>query len=199
MVILCPERIATGLKCMRSFILLLLAACGIGLPACRRYAPVERHFLRVPAVYAGELSGIDREKWLKRSRKLPGSKKVAMEENYVKLPVEACPKGIAAFEGEVKFFPQEQGTRQGMVALQWLSSTALPDGGGRLWLLKTEGGRYVPQPLTRWLPTGPGPRRYSLSAIPGAIAEYQRGTGPHSATWRRTRILHWSSGQWVRE
>ena len=47
---------------MRLFFLLTLTACSLGLSGCRRYAPVERPFLRVPAAYAAELSGIDRAK-----------------------------------------------------------------------------------------------------------------------------------------
>lgn len=182
---------------MRCVLLLLLAASSIGVVACRRYAPVERHFLRVPAGYAAELSGIDREKWLKRVRKTPGTVKLAKESNYLQLPPGAITDTRRVPGGEVKFFPDEAGRRQGMVALHWPDAGSNGGAeGGRLWLLKTEGGRYVPQPLTRWLPPGREPWHYQLDASPNSITAWQEVKGS-AYPKARPVVLHWRDGQWV--
>ncbi len=155
---------------------------------------MERHFLRVPAAYAADLSAIDREKWLKRARRLPGVPDQAKHEGFLPLPAEALPAGVAAPAGEVRFFPSVEGSRQGAVALHWLPSAGASDPAvARLWLLKTEGGRYVPQPLTRWLPAASGEERYSLTAVPGAIVTYHRTAG---GGWRKAAVLRWQKGQW---
>lgn len=161
---------------------------------------MERHFLRVPAAYAAELSAIDREKWLKQTRRLPGTTLQSKDEAYLRLPAETLPAGklsagVAVLAGEVRFFPLSEGSRQGAVVLHWLPSPAAPgQGSSRLWLLKTEGGRYIPQPLTRWLPAASVEQRYSLTDVPGAIVVYHRTSG---GGWRKAAVLRWQQGQWA--
>jgi hypothetical protein len=55
-----------------------LFCCAVPLSSCRHHAPVVRHFLRMPAEYAGGLSTIQRARWLKAGRRnLPSSKVMA--------------------------------------------------------------------------------------------------------------------------
>ncbi len=49
------------------------------LSRCRHHAPVIRHFLRIPAEYAGWLSSIQRGQWLKQHRRCcPGGGRGAL-------------------------------------------------------------------------------------------------------------------------
>ena len=180
-----------------SALLFLLLYAGAAV-ACRNYSPVERHFLRIPAVNAAELSGIAREKWLKRARKLPGVAQQARENHYLALPASARPRGLLAPEGEVQFFPSEAGGRDGIVALHWQEPAGRP-GTERLWLLKTEGARYLAQSLKRWLPDEPGNYRYSLRAVAGAIVCYPRAGRGQSQANPRAITLRRHRGQWLVE
>ena len=59
---------------LRPVVILALCSCTM-LAGCRTQAPVVRHFLRMPAEYAGGLSGIQRAAWLKASRRSLPSRK----------------------------------------------------------------------------------------------------------------------------
>ena len=186
---------------MRFLILPILTVCVVpAFLSCRPYSPVERHFLRVPASYAAELSGIDREKWLKVARNNPSAAKLAKEQNYLKLSGGGL-AGTARFlpEGKIKFFPDQTGGRQGIIALLWhgVRGDAGPDS-VRFWLLRTEGGRYVNQPLTRWLPGGSATWHYRLDEVADSITVWQDGDASKHPESRPLRF-YWKGSQWVRE
>lgn len=70
--------------------------CGIlTLSSCRHYAPVARHFLRMPAQYAGGLSTIQRAKWLKANRRSLPDRKTLTASGHLVLP------GISTLRGTV--------------------------------------------------------------------------------------------------
>ena len=183
---------------MRLVLIPVLSVFAAGLSSCRRYAPVERHFLRVSAEYAVGLSTIDRAKWLKRARKNPDVVRAAKEISHLQLPAITLPGNVNVPMGEVKFFLNKEGSPEGMVALHWQGKTGTPkSGGGRLWLLKTEGGRYVLQSATRWHPAGPGPWHYQLGSNPDTITAW-RERGRLTKSNALPVVLHWQDGRWVR-
>ncbi len=63
--------------------------------SCRHHAPVTRHFLRMPAEFAGGLSGIQRAKWLKENRRSLPDRKTLTATNHLILP------GISTLRGTV--------------------------------------------------------------------------------------------------
>jgi len=74
----------------------LAVLCGVlMLSSCRHHAPVARHFLRMPAEYAGGLSSIQRAKWLKENRRRLPDRKTLTATNHLILP------GISTLRGTV--------------------------------------------------------------------------------------------------
>ena len=63
------------------------------LSSCRHYAPVTRHFLRIPAEYAGGLSSIQRVQWLKQSRRNLPDRKTLTETGHLVLPAISTLRG----------------------------------------------------------------------------------------------------------
>lgn len=182
---------------IRLLLLFLLAATAGAVMGCRGYSRVERHFLRVPALAAGEVSAIDRQKWLKKIRKHPGRRQQAKESHYLFLDAATRPAGLNAPEGEVQFFPDSPGSRTGMIALSWMEEPGNP-GSARLRLLQTEGGRYQPLPPSRSVPENTGMTGFSLSAEPGAITGYRRMEGTRAGpAWRKAGSWRWRQGRWV--
>ncbi len=65
----------------------LAVLCGaLMLSSCRQYAPVTRHFLRIPAEYTGGLSAIQRAKWLKENRRSLPDRKTLTATGHLVLP-----------------------------------------------------------------------------------------------------------------
>ena len=74
----------------------LAVLCGVLMASsCRHHAPVTRHFLRMPAEYAGGLSGIQRAKWLKENRRGSPDRKTLTATGHLVLP------GISTLRGTV--------------------------------------------------------------------------------------------------
>lgn len=70
--------------------------CGVQwLSSCRHHAPVTRHFLRIPAEYAGGLSSIQRAKWLKENRRTLPDRKTLAATSHLVLP------GVSTLRGTV--------------------------------------------------------------------------------------------------
>ena len=164
---------------------------------CRSYSPVERHFLRVPALHAASLSAIEREKWLKQAAKEPGWKEQAGTGNYLSLPAASRPHRVHSPAGEVRFFPTRPGGREGAVALHWL-----PDHEQRpskLTLLKTEGGRYQEQSLKPLLKSDAPFDAYSLQAESGAIVCYRRVIAQQGPVLKKAAVFRWRKGRWNQE
>jgi hypothetical protein len=171
---------------MRNFRYILCVVLSSGLMACRGYSPVERHFLRVPALAAAELSVIDRGHWLKAARRQSGFSRMAGELDYLPLDPALVRAKWQAPEGEVRFFPEGTDCRSGGVALNW-REPGDPAAGSHLVLLKTRGGRYLPQPLDALLPAELRAERFSL------------GTGRSGLVWQRAATLRWKAGGWARD
>ena len=76
------------LACHAARRVLLCAALGSAMlqSSCRHHAPVTRHFLRIPAEYAGGLSSIHRAQWLKQSRKNLPDRKTLTATGHLVLP-----------------------------------------------------------------------------------------------------------------
>lgn len=180
---------------MRPFLLVLLVSVSGLLMGCRSYTPVERHFLRVPALSAAALAGPDRAKWLKRSRRQAGFRETALEKNWMVLTADARPSGVSAAPGEVSFFPDGPGSRSGVVALNWEVPEG-PAGHTRLYLLKTNGGRYVPIPWQTLLPEAREIHRFSLGDPPGALTAYREIPPPAGSRWRKVAALSWKPQGW---
>jgi hypothetical protein len=86
-----------------------LLCCAAVLSSCRHTAPVVRHFLRMPAEYAGGLSSIQRSQWLKASRRsLPPSKTMAAT-GYLSLAGTATKRGRILLGLEMLHLPEAGG------------------------------------------------------------------------------------------
>lgn len=181
-------------------LLLVFPFCGAGLvTGCRSYTPVERHFLRVPALSAAALAGPDRAKWLKNSRRQdPLFQQGATENHWFALSSGTRPPQVQAPQGEVRFFPQQPGSPSGVVALNW--ETGDPTSGPtRLYLLRTQGARYLPLPLESVLPGNTANLRFSLGAEPDAITAYRQLRAAASRPglqWRKVAVLRWQPPGW---
>lgn len=79
----------------RRFFLHAVLCGAMSLSSCRHQAPVARHFLRMPAEYAGGLSSIQRAQWLKQNRRNLPDRKSLTSTGYLVLPE------IATFRGTV--------------------------------------------------------------------------------------------------
>ena len=183
--------------------MILLSMGSVAMVSCRHYSPVERHFLRVPAHAAADLSSIDRAKWLKQSRKQPGFKDSAEASHYLAMTHGAKPPQVTAPEGEVKFFAfssPDAASRDGAVALNWAEAglPLEPEAGGatRLHLLRTQGGRYVKESLDRLLPKGLEVERYAFADVPGVVFCYRRTTAPAPSKWKKVAVLKWDGRAW---
>lgn len=183
--------------------MILLSLASAGAVSCRHYSPVERHFLRVPAHAAADLSSIDRAKWLKQSRKQPGFQESADSRQYMALKQDTRPPQLNAPEGEVKFFvfsSAEATSNDGAVALHWAEAGLRldPEEGARtrLHLLRTQGGRYVKESLDRLLPKGLEVERYAFAEEPGVIFCYRRATPAVPVRWKKVAVLKWDGRSW---
>jgi hypothetical protein len=68
--------------------------CGAALlSSCRNTPPVVRHFLRIPAEYAGGLSSIQRAQWLKASRRALPPRKVLAATGHLSLSGTSTKRG----------------------------------------------------------------------------------------------------------
>ncbi|MDB6070489.1 MAG: hypothetical protein JWL81_1660 [Verrucomicrobiales bacterium] len=184
--------------------MIVLSLGTVGTVSCRQYSTVERHFLRVPAQAAADLSSIDRAKWLKQSRKQPAFKESAATRQTMVMAAETRPARLNAPEGEVKFFAfsaSDPNARDGAVALNWAEAGGRlePREGARtrLHLLRTQGGRYVTESPDRFLPKGLEVDRHAFAEEPGVIFCYRR-TGPGiAAEWKKVAVLKWNGRGWT--
>jgi hypothetical protein len=68
---------------MRLFLAALLAMSSA--VSCARFAPVERHFMSIPAGAVGGLSSIDRKRWIKANRKQNDDHRAAAAAGWLEL------------------------------------------------------------------------------------------------------------------
>jgi hypothetical protein len=93
----------------RSLAILAALFCAVLLSSCRHTAPVVRHFLRIPAEYAGGLSSIQRAHWLKASRRsLPSWKSMAAT-GHLALSATATKRGRVLLGLEMLHVPEPGG------------------------------------------------------------------------------------------
>lgn len=183
--------------------MILLALASGASVSCRHYSPVERHFLRVPAHAAADLSSIDRVKWMKPCRKLGGFRETAKTLQTMVLPLEVQPPAVKAPEGEVKFFASTASGaagKDGAVALNWAEAGGRLDprggSGTRLHLLRTQGGRYIVESLDRLLPKGLEVERHAFAQEPGLVFCYRRMGAALPVKWRKVAVLKWDGRAW---
>lgn len=180
---------------MRFSAVLSLIAASMVLIGCRTYSPVERHFMRVPAMAAAAVSTPDRGKWIRNSRKVPGFKATAMARHWMPLVAGTRPRRVQAAPREIGFFPETPGSPAGMVALNWQDPSG-PAGASRLWLLRTHGGRYIPVSLSKMLPEAKEIGRFTLMEAPGTITAWKKAGTPESGRWIKAATLTWSGKGW---
>lgn len=85
--------------------------CGaVLLSSCRHHAPVTRHFLRMPAEFAGGLSSIQRAKWLKENRRSLPYRKTLTTTGHLVLPGISTLRGTVLRGMEVFHVPESSGT-----------------------------------------------------------------------------------------
>jgi hypothetical protein len=181
---------------MRCFLFVsLMGLSGLSL-GCRTYSPVERHFLRVPALAASAVATPDRGRWLKKSQRDPEFKETAQKTHWIPLTSETKPRRVSAPPGEVRFFPEAPGSRSGMIALNWQEAGA-PEGGTQLWLMKTQGGRYLPVSLAKLLPDHKEIGRYTLKDGPGTITAWKSKSRSLGQGWEKAAVLKWDGKAWA--
>jgi hypothetical protein len=168
----------------RRRLLLFSVLSGAMLTGCRHHAPVTRHFLRMPAEYAGGLSSIQRAKWLKGNRRMLPGKKALTDTGHLVLPA------ISTFRGTVL---------RGMEVLH------APDAGGRggLAVITTRGEMVGAQPQLHLLTydhavyvnAAPkiefsgAPVAWRMDSGRKSITGYSSGGGPVTEVW-------WSGDGW---
>ena len=110
------------------------------LSSCRHYAPVTRHFLRIPAECAGGLSSIQRVQWLKQNRRSLPDRKTLTATGHLVLPAFSSLHGTVLRGMEVLYAQGSSDTGGlAVITLPGDSLNALP----RLELLTCDHSNYT--------------------------------------------------------
>ena len=161
------------------------ALCGaLMLSSCRHHAPVTRHFLRVPAEYAGGLSSIQRAQGLKTTRPDLPDRKTLTATGHLVLPEISTLRGTVLRGMEVLYVNGSTGVSGlAVITKPGDNLNALP----HLELLTCNHATY-----TRAAPrTGIsiGPVTWRIDSARRAITGYARGGGP-------VTVVQWSGSAW---
>ena len=154
------------------------------LSSCRHHAPVTRHFLRIPAEYAGGLSSIQRGQWLKQNRRNLPDRRTLTETGHLVLPAISALRGTVLRGMELLYAggPADNG---GVAAITLSGDTmnTLP----HLDLLTCDHANYscdVPESGVLGSPVA-----WRIDAARKSITGYARSGSPVSE-------VSWSGGAW---
>jgi hypothetical protein len=163
---------------------LVLCCSAALLNSCRHTAPVVRHFLRMPAEYAGGLSSIQRAHWLKASRRRLPSAKTMTATGYLSLAGTSTKRGRILLGLEMLHVPGTGGNGGLAVVVQPGEN---PDAPARLHLLEHQ--RFV----YRESPWHPAPHTvWRIDAAGKTITGYER----RGAGMAPVAEVRWTGAAW---
>jgi hypothetical protein len=161
---------------------LLLVLLSSALTSCRTRPPVVRHFLRMPAEYAGGLSSIERVRWLKEYRKQLPPRRELVATGHLTLPAYATALGTRLNGMEILFAPGQNSGPAGIAILRKNDSHPAPV------FLRYGQACYLRTSPNLSAPGGP-PSSWHIDPATRAVIGSTAGG-------RRTLELQWSGSDW---
>ncbi|HWB01575.1 MAG TPA: hypothetical protein VG796_01040 [Verrucomicrobiales bacterium] len=161
-----------------------LFCCAVLLSSCRHHAPVVRHFLRMPAEYAGGLSTIQRARWLKASRRSLPSSKVMTASGHLSLAGTSTKRGRILLGMEMLHVPSPDGNGGLAVVILPGDDVSAPP---RLHLLEHQRFVYKESPVR------PAPHAvWRIDPADKTVTGYdRRGAGLAPVT-----VVRWTGTSW---